>query len=143
MRKLMVILGMFGILCFASTARAETPDWAKSLFQWVNDNNVGVTYTHDISEYKDGMGAKINPIKLFNGYASAGLFAYLNEPSLGGNISVDVVKLLNKGKAESTVLLKNFDIGYWFTWTSVDNFFKGPFNPDLDGVLGTVVKIQF
>ena len=106
--------------------------------------SLGIAYTYDLDQNKSGAGLKFNPIKLFDGYVSAGLFAYDNSqledwPLLGGNISLDVAKMIKKDKG----ILSNFDVGYWFTWTSMENFLDQPFNPDIGGMLGTVFKFEF
>jgi len=150
MLLVIVVIAAMSVLLVARTARAENSGPIKQLVTFTLEKSIGTTYTYDIDKQESGLGAKWNPIRAFDGYVSAGLFAYLNEPSLGGNFSLDIAKIITKGKeiptpvnTESVLALKNFDIGYWFVWTSVDNFFDHPFRSDIDGVLGTVVKFEW
>ena len=147
-RGFAVVVAVLMLLLVVGTARAENPDWTKQLVAFTLEKSIGTTYTYDIDKHESGMGAKWNPIKAFGGYVSTGLFVYLNEPSLGGNVSLDIAKLVNRGReiplnTESVLTLKNFDIGYWFVWTSLDNFVDDPFTSDKDGALGTVVKFSW
>jgi len=151
MRKLTVgLVCLAVVLSLAGTARAENPDLIKQLVTFTLEKSIGTTYTYNIDKQESGLGAKWNPIRAFGGYVSAGLFVYLNEPSLGGNVSLDIARIVNKEKdisppvnTESVLALKNFDVGYWFVWTSLDNFVDDPFTSDKDGVLGTVVKFEW
>lgn len=146
-RGFAVVVAVLMLLLVAGPLRAENPEWVKNLFNITVEKSVGLTYTYDVDQHVSGTGAKWNPVKLFNGYVSAGLFAYLDEPSLGVNAALDVAKIVRKGKpavqTEGIFVMEKFDIGGWATWTSLDNFFDRPFNADLTGVFGTVVKLSW
>jgi prepilin-type N-terminal cleavage/methylation domain-containing protein len=148
MLLVIVVVAVMALLLTARMARAENPGAIKQLVTFTLEKSIGTTYTFDIDKSVSGLGAKWNPIKMFNEYVSVGPFVDLNNLYLGGNVSLDVAKIVNKGKeipvnAESVFVLKNFDVGYWFVWSSLDNFFDHPFKSDLDGVLATVVKFEW
>ena len=133
-----------GLVCLAVMLGLASTVRAEKLIGLDFNKSLGIAYTYSFDQNKSGAGLKFNPIKLFDGYVSAGLFAYDNSqledwPLLGGNISLDVAKMIKKDKG----ILSNFDVGYWFTWTSMENFLDQPFNPDIGGMLGTVFKFEF
>jgi prepilin-type N-terminal cleavage/methylation domain-containing protein len=138
MLLVIVVITVMAVLLTARMARAE------GLVEFDLKKSLGVAYVYDFDQMKSEGGIKFNPVKLFDGYVSAGLFAYDNTkleslPFLGVNVSLDIAKAIKVDRG----ILTNFDIGYFAAWTSAESFVNNSFNPDFNGLLGGVIKIAF
>jgi len=142
---LVVLLMFVGIDIAKAENSALTPTTSiptinpiKELVTWTFEQNVGMTFLWDIDKGTYCPGAKWSLFTSEHKWLFAGLSAKVsveNEPALGGFVSFNLGKLVEKLGHEMKYL-SHLEIGYY-------NMYDWSVNEWRDGLLLNVLKIQF
>ena len=121
----------------SAKAAEETgvPNPFKELVSWTFEQNIGATLLYDLDKHNNQAGAKWNLFTSKHNWLYAGLIA-TGDPSLGGGVSFNFGKLIEKIKGSPMVYLKHLEIGYYGTFSVNDGKY-------VDGVFLNVIKIKF
>ena len=109
MRRSFILFGFLSLFC--GKAFAQNP--FNELLDWTFQQNVGITLLYENHEWKTG--AKWQFFQTGHEWLMAGL-AGDGTPSLGGYVSFNLWKLVEKIKGAPLVYLRHLEVGYSYRW---------------------------
>jgi len=130
------VIFFFIFLCqMGFSGEIKPEEVVKEIINWTYQQNIGITLLWDLDKEKYNIGAKWQWVKSKHEWLFSGLCADLS-PSLGGYISFNLGKLIEKIKGEPLVYLKHLEVGYYKIW----DFDK---SKSKDGLFLNIIKIEF
>lgn len=149
MKKLMAILGKARVLYVLAVFCAlflllggkmaysedNIPNPAEELISWTFEQNVGLTYMYDLDKKINLAGGKWQLYKSEHNWIYFGICATQNS-ELGGYISFNLGKGIEKIKGEPLVYLKHLEVGYFYVYDFHNKETR-------DGIILNIIKIGF
>jgi hypothetical protein len=130
------VIFFFIFLCqMGFSGEIKPEEVIKEIVNWTYQQNLGITCLWDLDKKEYDVGAKWQWVKSKHEWLFSGLCADLS-PSLGGYISFNLGKPIEKIRGEPLIYLKHLEAGYWKMYDFGEKNWK-------DGLFLNLIKIEF